>query len=123
YANKVERIRKLVSWLAGHTGHAELRPTLDRAGELCKADLVTGMVGEFPELQGVMGREYARASGEPEAVALAIFEHYLPRTASDALPTQDPGALLGIADRLDSLVGLFAIGKPPSGAADPFGLR
>lgn len=123
YANKVERIRKLVSWLAGHTGHAELRPTLDRAGELCKADLVTGMVGEFPELQGVMGREYALASGETEAVAKTIFEHYLPRNAADALPSTDAGALLGLADRLDTLIGIFGIGEIPTGAKDPFALR
>ena len=70
-----------------------------------------------------MGREYARVAGEPEAVALAIFEHYLPRNANDSLPTQDPGALIGLADRLDSLCGIFAIGKAPTGAADPFGLR
>jgi glycyl-tRNA synthetase beta chain len=90
---------------------------------LSKADLVTAMVGEFPELQGTMGREYALASGEPEEVALAIFEHYLPRGAGDALPSRDPGALIGIADRLDTLCGIFAIGKIPSGAADPFALR
>jgi glycyl-tRNA synthetase beta chain len=104
-------------------GKDALRPIVERAATLAKADLVTGMVGEFPELQGVMGREYARASGEPPEVALAIDEHYLPRGASDRLPTQDAGALVGLADRLDTLVGLFAIGKAPSGAADPFGLR
>jgi glycyl-tRNA synthetase beta chain len=81
------------------------------------------MVGEFPELQGVMGREYARAGGEKEAVALAIFEHYLPRSASDSLPTQDAGALIGLADRLDTLCGIFAIGKAPTASADPFALR
>jgi glycyl-tRNA synthetase beta chain len=70
-----------------------------------------------------MGREYARAGGEPDAVALAISEHYLPRGAEDALPTRDAGALIGIADRLDSLTGIFAIGKAPTGAADPFALR
>ncbi len=123
YAEKVERFRSLAVKLAGWTGHGGLTSTIERAATLAKADLVTGMVGEFPELQGVMGREYARAGGEPEAVALAIFEHYLPRTAEDSLPTQDPGALIGLADRLDSLCGIFAIGKGPSGAADPFALR
>ncbi|WNG38096.1 glycine--tRNA ligase subunit beta [Archangium violaceum] len=123
YAEKVERFRSLAVKLAGWTGHSGLQPTIERASTLAKADLVTGMVGEFPELQGVMGREYARASGEPEAVALAIFEHYLPRTAEDSLPTQDAGALIGLADRLDTLCGIFAIGKGPSGAADPFALR
>ena len=123
YAEKVERFRSLAVKLGGWTGHGGLQSTIERASTLAKADLVTGMVGEFPELQGVMGREYARAGGEPEAVALAIFEHYLPRTAEDSLPTQDAGALIGLADRLDTLCGIFAIGKGPSGAADPFALR
>lgn len=123
YLEKVERFRGLALWLAQNTGKAGEGATIERAATLAKADLVTGMVGEFPELQGVMGREYARASGEPDAVALAISEHYLPRGAEDALPTQDAGALIGIADRLDSLTGIFAIGKAPTGAADPFALR
>ncbi len=123
YAEKVERIRALGTFLATQAQRQGELATLSRAATLCKADLVTGMVGEFPELQGVMGREYAKASGEPADVALAIFEHYLPRNASDALPTKDAGALLGIADRLDSIVGLHAIGKLPTGAADPFGQR
>lgn len=123
YREKVERFRALAKDLAEKTNHRALKDTVDRAAWLCKADLVTGMVGEFPELQGVMGREYARASGEPEAVAVAIFEHYLPRGAGDALPSTDAGALLGLADRLDTLCGIFGIGKPPTGAADPFGLR
>ena len=123
YADKVERFRQLADFLAHATGLEKLGKTIDRAATLCKADLVTGMVGEFPELQGVMGREYARHDGETPEVALAIFEHYLPRSAADGLPTQDAGALLGIADRLDTLCGIFGIGKPPTGAADPFGLR
>ena len=124
YREKVERIRKLAAYLLERAlPGSSLAATVDRAALLCKADLVTGMVGEFPELQGVMGREYARASGESEDVALAIFEHYLPRGAGDALPAKNAGALLGLADRLDSLCGLFAIGKSPTGAADPFGLR
>jgi glycyl-tRNA synthetase beta chain len=126
YAEKVERIRALALFLARMTGKGdsnELRQTIERGAILSKADLVTGMVGEFPELQGAMGREYALASGESPEVALAIFEHYLPRGANDALPTGDAGALIGIADRLDSLCGIFAIGKIPTGAADPFALR
>jgi glycyl-tRNA synthetase beta chain len=123
YAEKVDRFRALAVWLAERAGKGSERSTIEQAATLAKADLVTGMVGEFPELQGVMGREYARASGEPEAVALAIFEHYLPRNANDSLPTQDAGALIGLADRLDTLCGIFAIGKAPTGAADPFGLR
>ncbi len=121
---KVERFAQVAAWLCEKldvTGkEAE---SVQRAARLCKADLVTGMVGEFPELQGVMGREYALASGESPEVARAIEEHYLPRFAGDRLPESRPGALVGIADRLDTICGLFGIGKPPSGAADPFGLR
>ncbi|MGH8901639.1 MAG: glycine--tRNA ligase subunit beta [Egibacteraceae bacterium] len=123
YADKVARIRALALWLAHTTDRAEHVEVVARAATLAKADLVTGMVGEFPELQGVMGREYALASGESPDVALAIFEHYLPRHADDVLPTQDPGALIGVADRLDSLCGIFAIGKEPTATADPFALR
>lgn len=122
-AEKTDRIRALASWLADHTGRSADRATVERAASLCKADLNTGMVGEFPELQGVMGREYALHDGEPKEVALAIFEHYLPRGAGDGLPTQDAGALIGLADRLDSLSGLFGIGKKPTGAKDDFALR
>jgi glycyl-tRNA synthetase beta chain len=122
-AEKTDRIRALSVWLAGAVGAQAHLGAIERAATLCKADLETGMVGEFPELQGVMGREYARHDGEPEAVSLAVFEHYLPRGASDGFPTQDPGALIGLADRIDSLCGLFAIGKKPTGAQDQYGLR
>jgi glycyl-tRNA synthetase beta chain len=81
------------------------------------------MVGEFPELQGVMGQHYARHSGEPEAVAVAISEHYLPRGAQDALPQSLTGQVVGLADRLDTLVGIFSLGELPSGSSDPFALR
>jgi len=94
-----------------------------RAAILCKADLLTGMVGEFPELQGVMGRYYAAAGGEDSAVATAIGEQYLPRFAGDGLPASAAGEILAIADRLDTLAGVFALGKKPSGNRDPFGLR
>ena len=123
YAEKVERMRTLAAWLAREVGLETLSATVDRAALLAKADLVTGMVGEFPELQGVMGRDYALASGEPPAVALAIAEHYQPRGPSDPPPTEDAGALVGLADRLDTLAGLFALGKQPTASADPFGLR
>ncbi len=96
---------------------------IERAAMLCKCDLLTGMVGEFPELQGVMGRYYANADGEATAVADAIAEHYRPRFAGDELPVTRAGQVLGIADRLDTLAGIFAIGKKPSGNRDPFGLR
>jgi len=94
-----------------------------RAAELSKADLATQMVVEMTSLQGAMGRIYARRGGEPDAVAEAIFEHWLPRGAGDALPQTPAGTLLALADRLDSLVGLFAAGLAPSGSADPFALR
>ncbi|MDP3232145.1 MAG: glycine--tRNA ligase subunit beta [Myxococcales bacterium] len=122
-AEKTDRIRALAIALAELAGKGPERATIERAASLVKCDLETGMVGEFPELQGVMGREYALHGGEPKEVALAIFEHYLPRGANDSLPTQDAGALIGLADRLDSLCGLFAIGKKPTGAKDEFGLR
>lgn len=94
-----------------------------RAAELSKCDLLTGMVGEFPELQGTMGRYYAVSDGEPQAVADAIGEHYLPRFAGDELPSSLAGQLLAIADKLDTIAGIFAIGKKPSGNRDPFSLR
>ncbi len=99
------------------------RATVARASLLCKADLVTQMVYEFPELQGVMGEKYARASGESEAVATAIFEHYLPRGASDRLPETLAGQVVGFADRLDTLVCIFGLGMLPTGSSDPFALR
>ncbi|RDY29733.1 glycine--tRNA ligase subunit beta [Romboutsia weinsteinii] len=94
-----------------------------RAAKLSKADLVTGMVFEFTELQGIMGREYAKVSGENEAVGEAIFEHYLPRFAGDILPQTNPGIALSIADKLDSIAGFFAIGIQPTGSQDPYALR
>ncbi|MGI5863272.1 MAG: glycine--tRNA ligase subunit beta [Myxococcales bacterium] len=119
---KMERFRELAAWLADSLGLGAEKKTVERAAYLCKADLVTGMVGEFPELQGVMGREYSQGVETPE-VALAIFEHYLPRSAGDSLPTRDAGAIVGIADRLDTITGIIGIGKGPTGAADPYGLR
>jgi glycyl-tRNA synthetase len=97
--------------------------TARRAAHLCKADLATQLVIELTSLQGLMGRQYARLSGEDEAVAQAIWEHYLPRSADDALPETSVGLALGLADRLDSLVGLFGVGLAPTGSADPYGLR
>jgi glycyl-tRNA synthetase beta chain len=108
---------KLAAEVGADSGHVA------RAASLCKADLVTHMVFEFPDLQGVMGRHYARLEGEPAPVSDAIFEHYLPRGATDALPRTDVGAVLGIADRIDTLVGCFAVGLAPTGSADPYGLR
>jgi glycyl-tRNA synthetase beta chain len=98
-------------------------PLVGRAAALAKADLMTAMVGEFPELQGTMGRHYAAAEGEPAELALALEEQYLPRFAGDALPASKTGQALSIADKLDTLVGIFAIDQKPSGTKDPFGLR
>jgi glycyl-tRNA synthetase beta chain len=122
--DKVRRIYALAEALAKELKlKPGLRKEIRKAAELCKADLVTGMVGEFPDLQGVMGKYYAQASNLGSGVAEAIEEHYLPRFSGDRLPESDAGAVLGIADRLDSICGLFAIGKAPTGSADPFGLR
>ncbi len=119
-----DRLVRLVGRLAPQLGVDPASQTLaERAAYLCKADLVTGMVVDMTSLQGVMGRYYALASGEPEAVAMAIEEHYLPRFAGDRLPETPIGTLLAIADRLDTLAGLFAVGLAPTGSADPFGLR
>ena len=119
--DKARRVTVLAGEIAAKTGaqSGEAR----RAAELCKCDLLTAMVGEFPELQGVMGSYYARADGEPSEVAAAIREHYLPRGAGDELPATSVGLALAIADRLDTLAGIFAIGEKPTGAKDPFALR
>jgi glycyl-tRNA synthetase len=122
--DKVKRLERLAPCLGETLGlsAAELM-TVQRAANLCKADLATQMVVEMTSLQGIMGREYALRSGEPAEVADAIYEHYLPRSAGDELPASLPGACIGLADRLDSLVGLFAAGFKPSGTRDPFALR
>jgi glycyl-tRNA synthetase beta chain len=99
------------------------KSTAVRAAELAKCDLLSSMVGEFPELQGIMGRYYATADGEPAEICAAIDEHYLPRGAGDALPGTGAGVAVALADRLDTLAGIFAIGQKPSGTKDPFGLR
>jgi glycyl-tRNA synthetase len=122
--DKVHRVERLVPSLSAQLGlTAEEQAIAARAAALFKSDLATQMVVELTSLQGIMGREYARISGEPEGVAVAIWEHYLPRYQGDALPGQKPGLLIGIANRLDSLVGLFAVGLAPTSTADPFGLR
>jgi glycyl-tRNA synthetase, tetrameric type, beta subunit/glycyl-tRNA synthetase, tetrameric type, alpha subunit len=121
---KTRRVQALTTSILNKLGvPADERQTVDRTAELCKADLASAMVIEMTELQGVMGKFYARLSGEPEAVAQGIFEHYLPRNAEDRLPEGKAGMLVGIADRLDSLAGLFAVGLAPTGSKDPFALR
>ena len=118
---RVERVQLLAGRIARalHTDHA----LAERAAWLAKADLVTGMVGEFPELQGVMGRYYAQHDGEPAAVADAIAEHYLPRHAGDHLPRHAVSCAVALADKLETLAGLFGIGQLPTGDRDPFALR
>ncbi|MBI4357226.1 MAG: glycine--tRNA ligase subunit beta [Gammaproteobacteria bacterium] len=119
--DKTLRVRELCQYLAKQVN--EKMPEVCRAAFLSKADLLTQMVNEFPELQGIMGGIYAKANGESDPVALAIREQYLPRFAGDKLPTSQEGACLAIADRIDSLVGFFGIGKIPTADKDPFGLR
>ena len=120
-ADKSARVAALAIWIAQVIGADPA--TVKRAGELAKCDLLTEMVGEFPSLQGVMGDYYARCDGESDAVAVALREQYLPRFASDSLPASDAGRALAIAERVDTLVGIFAIGQKPTGVKDPFALR
>lgn len=132
--DKVERVGQLVE-ICGRLAAAAAKGTpaeqairgalghATRAAYLCKADLVTHMVGEFPDLQGIMGREYARLDGEPEEVAVAIEEHYRPRQSGGALPETPAGALLAIAEKLDTLAGCFHAGLLPTATQDPYGLR
>jgi len=122
--DKTRRLESLVPKLCAMLDlSAQETHIAQRAARLCKADLVTQMVIDFTALQGIMGREYALLSGESPEVAQAIFEHYLPRHAGDAVPSARPGLVVGLANRLDSLVGLFAVGLAPSGSADPYHLR
>ena len=120
---RVLRVRAIARAIGEQLGGAELARQADRAAQLAKADLVTDMVGEFPELQGVMGGYYARHDGESEAVAFAIEDHYKPRFAGDVLPRQDVGSVVALADKLETLLGMFQIGEVPTGEKDPFALR
>ncbi|MDH5510969.1 MAG: glycine--tRNA ligase subunit beta [Nitrospinota bacterium] len=119
---KVKRFTTLARQIA-RSVDPSLEATVERAARLCKADLETLMVYEFPELQGVMGREYARLAGEPEDVCLAIYESYMPRFSGDQTASGAAGAIVGIADRIDTLTGCFGVGLIPTGAQDPFALR
>ena len=122
--DKVNRVVKIAELLSDRLNlSAPQKQQAARAAKLCKADLVTQMVGEFPELQGYIGQKYALSSNEPVAVADAIYEHYLPKGAGDSLPQSIIGQVVGIADRLDTLVSIFSIGKLPKGSSDPFALR
>jgi glycyl-tRNA synthetase len=122
--DKVQRLERLAPELAEQLGlSAEETAVAARAAALCKSDLATQLVVELTSLQGIMGRHYAGLSGEAPEVALAIEEHYWPRYTGDRLPATMPGLVVSLADRLDTLVGLFAVGIRPTGAADPWGLR
>ncbi len=120
---RTERVRTIAHAIGQQLGGAALAAQADIAALLAKADLLTDMVGEFPELQGVMGGYYARHDGEPEAIALAVEDHYKPRFAGDALPRNAVGLVVALADKLETLAGLFGIGAVPTGDKDPFALR
>src|SRR5450830_697814 len=120
-AARTERVTRLAGAIAKRLGYDVA--LAERGAQLAKADLLTDMVGEFPELQGIMGTYYARHDGEPEEVALAASEHYQPRFAGDALPTSPTGTAVALADKLETLVGIWAIGLAPTGDKDPFALR
>ena len=119
---KTSRVTELAAWLAKKVA-PQVEKTASRAAELAKADLLTDMVNEFPSLQGVMGRAYALLDQETPEVAQAIAEHYMPVRAGSSLPESDEGAIVGLADRIDSIAGSFGIGKKPTGSTDPYGLR
>ncbi|CAG7644517.1 glycine--tRNA ligase subunit beta [Paenibacillus allorhizosphaerae] len=123
-ADKVRRIRTIADRLAQQLHFNEaVRNDVSRAADICKFDLVTQMVYEFPELQGMMGEDYALLAGEREAVARAVNEHYSPRNAADQPPASVVGAIVGIADKIDTIVGCFSIGMIPTGSQDPYALR
>ncbi|MCI0528614.1 MAG: glycine--tRNA ligase subunit beta, partial [Nitrospira sp.] len=119
---KVQRFKELALYLASLVDAAS-KPTVVRVAQLCKVDLVTEMVKEFPNLQGIMGSEYARLSGEPEEVSRGILEHYRPRFAGDQIPESTAGALVSLADKLDTIVGCFGVNLIPTGSEDPYALR
>jgi glycyl-tRNA synthetase beta chain len=120
---RVERVRAIAKAIAAQLGDARLVAQADQAAQLAKTDLVTDMVGEFPELQGIMGGYYALNDGLGETVAQAIEDHYKPRFAGDALPRNSAGVVVALADKLETLVGMFGIGNLPTGDKDPFALR
>ncbi len=127
YGDKVERVRAVARWIAEQWFASSIPQasvaSADRAAELAKCDLVTDMVREFTELQGIVGGLYAKSQGEPEDVAWAVYDHYKPAALDDSIPRNITGQAVALADRLDSLVGCFAVGLIPSGSSDPFALR
>ncbi len=123
YADKADRLEKLVAYIADRLELKAQKRELMEAARLCKVDLVTEMVREFPELQGRMGGLYSRRQGYSETVSRAIYEHYLPEGLEDPVPSTTGGAILSLADKLDTIVGVFGVGISISGSSDPFGLR
>lgn len=123
--DRSERLESLTGLLVDQYADSKplLRAHATRAARLCKSDLASAMIFEFGELQGIMGRYYALADGEPDAVAIAIDEHYMPRSSTDQTPQSDAGAFVAIAHKIDAMVGCFALGLKPSGSADPYALR
>ena len=121
--DRVERVRAIARAIAEQLGGGVLTAQVDQAAQLAKSDLLTDMVGEFPELQGIMGGYYARHDGLTEAVAFAVEDHYKPRFAGDDLPRNEVGLVVALADKLETLVGMFGIGQLPTGDKDPFALR
>jgi glycyl-tRNA synthetase beta chain len=120
---RIERVRAIARVIGAQMGSDHLAHEADIAAKLAKADLLTDMVGEFPELQGIMGGYYARHDQLGDEIAIAIEDHYRPRFAGDALPRNEPGLVVALADKLETLAGLFAIGQLPTGDKDPFALR
>ena len=120
---KVQRIRKLSSVLTEKLGKNKILPMIDRAASISKADISSSMVYEFPEVQGIMGREYAKKAGEDKRVSLAMYEQYLPRFSGDEIPTDDIGAIIGLAERIDTITSIFKIGQEPTSTQDPYALR
>ena len=127
YGDKVERMRQIARWFAEQWFAAGIpqssSASADRAAELSKCDLVTDMVKEFPELQGIVGGLYAEAQGEPEDVFRAVYDHYRPSGLDDRIPSNLTGCAVALADKLDALVGCISAGLLPTGSSDPFGLR
>ena len=121
--DKVERMRRLGAEIAKRLGPDDLLEQIDRTIYLCKADLLTAMVGEFPDLEGIVGGIYARLEGEPGLVSRGIYEHHLPKTAVDPVPESVTGWIASLADKLDTVVGSLLLGEEPTGSRDPFGLR
>ncbi len=119
--DKVERVRKLAAAIGSELGmSADQLATVDTIAHLCKTDLTTHLVGEFPDLQGQVGCYYALGEGLPAVVANGLRDHYLPRNVNDDYPSSDEAAVVGIADRVDTMVGIFGVGKAPTGSADPY---